>query len=202
MTAKRRWVGLIAATVTAGLLLSGCAGAGDTPKGSSAAGGEPAKGGTVHMLQNADFSYLDPARGWDGGVNAFYRLLYRGLTMQAAGDAKDPNAIVPDLAASLGKPSSDGMTWTYRLKDDLQSWLDRKTQCFRKMAGCRSKVTVLCQSPSRVATWNRIIIAFRHSTRWKFGILSKRTRAYDTYIPCNPPKKVWLRCQVMLRSGN
>lgn len=120
MTAKRRWVGLIAATVTAGLLLSGCAGAGDTPKGSSAAGGEPAKGGTVHMLQNADFSYLDPARGWDGGVNAFYRLLYRGLTMQAAGDAKDPNAIVPDLAASLGKPSSDGMTWTYKLKDGIR----------------------------------------------------------------------------------
>lgn len=35
----------------------------------------------------------------------------------------------------------------YRLRDDLQSWLDRKTQCFPKMAGCQSKVTVLCQSP-------------------------------------------------------
>ncbi|WP_232531705.1 ABC transporter substrate-binding protein [Microbacterium halophytorum] len=71
------------------------------------------------MLQNTDFSYLDPARGWDGGVNAFYRLMYRGLTMQAAGDAEDPNAIVPDLAESMGTPSEDGLTWTYTLKDDI-----------------------------------------------------------------------------------
>lgn len=72
------------------------------------------------MLQNADFSYLDPARGWDGGVNAFDRLIYRGLTMQAAGDAEDPNAIVPDLAESLGTASEDGLTWTYTLKDGLK----------------------------------------------------------------------------------
>ncbi|WP_026930862.1 ABC transporter substrate-binding protein [Glycomyces tenuis] len=107
-----------AAIAAATLLLTACAGGGDD--GSGGGGGDPVEGGTVHMLQNADFSYLDPARGFDGGVNAFYRLIYRGLTMQAAGDAEDPNAIVPDMAESLGTPSEDGLTWTYTLKDGLK----------------------------------------------------------------------------------
>ena len=80
----------------------------------------PTKGGTVQVLQNTDFSYLDPARGFDGGVNNFYRLIYRTLTTSAPGNAKDPNAIVPDLATSLGKQSDDGLTWTYTLKKGLK----------------------------------------------------------------------------------
>jgi len=120
-TKKKRLVGLIAATTASVLLLAGCsAGGGEAGQGSQGSGsGEAQTGGTVHMLQNADFSYLDPSRGFDGGVNAFYRLIYRGLTMQAAGDAEDPNAIVPDLAESLGEVSEDGLTWTYTLKDDI-----------------------------------------------------------------------------------
>ncbi|MFC9454150.1 hypothetical protein [Streptomyces sp. NPDC056983] len=58
-------------------LLTSCSGEG----GQSAAGGGaskgPATGGTVHVLANADFSHLDPSAGWDGGVNNFYRLIYR-----------------------------------------------------------------------------------------------------------------------------
>ncbi|MDP3951713.1 ABC transporter substrate-binding protein [Microbacterium sp.] len=120
MTTKKRLAGFIAAATASVLLIAGCSASGEeTDKGSQGAGGTPEKGGTVHMLQNADFSYLDPSRGFDGGVNAFYRLIYRGLTMQAAGDAEDPNAIVPDLAESLGEVSEDGLTWTYTLKDDI-----------------------------------------------------------------------------------
>ena len=109
---------MLAAGTAVALALTACGAGGGSPQQSGSAG-EPQAGGTVHMLQNADFSYLDPARGWDGGVNAFYRLLYRGLTMQAAGDSDDPNAIVPDLATGLGEVSDDGLTWTYTLKDDV-----------------------------------------------------------------------------------
>lgn len=110
-------VAILAVGVTA---LAGCGADGSTDQNAGAGEGDgPQKGGTVHMLQNTDFSYLDPARGWDGGVNAFYRLMYRGLTMQTAGDAEDPNAIVADLATGLGEPSEDGLTWTYTLKDDI-----------------------------------------------------------------------------------
>ncbi|HEX2145436.1 MAG TPA: ABC transporter substrate-binding protein [Glycomyces sp.] len=116
--AKRTTFAAVAAAAAA-LLLTACTGGGTDDIGGSAAD-TPSTGGTVHMLQNADFSYLDPARGWDGGVNAFYRLIYRGLTMQAAGDAEDPNAIVPDMAEGLGTASDDGLTWTYTLKDGLK----------------------------------------------------------------------------------
>ncbi|WP_221583792.1 ABC transporter substrate-binding protein [Microbacterium sp. G2-8] len=108
--------GVLALGMAGVLALAGCSGSAATGPESS---DEPQSGGTVHMLQNTDFSYLDPARGWDGGVNAFYRLMYRGLMMQTAGDAEDPNAIVPDLATSAGEPSEDGLTWTYTLKDDI-----------------------------------------------------------------------------------
>ncbi|WJM15565.1 ABC transporter substrate-binding protein [Microbacterium arborescens] len=118
MTTTRRFAGILAAGTAMALALTACAGGGGSPQ-QTGSDGTPQAGGTVHMLQNADFSYLDPARGWDGGVNAFYRLLYRGLTMQAAGDSADPNAIVPDLATGLGEVSDDGLTWTYTLKDDL-----------------------------------------------------------------------------------
>ncbi|MEV0890855.1 ABC transporter substrate-binding protein [Promicromonospora sp. MEB111] len=111
-----------AVAVAATLALAACGGG--TQDASSAGGGgfeaEPAEGGTVQVLQNADFSYLDPARGWDGGVNNFYRLVYRQLTTSAPGSAEDPTEIVPDLAESLGEVSDDGLTWTYTLKDGLK----------------------------------------------------------------------------------
>ncbi|GAA2233639.1 ABC transporter substrate-binding protein [Promicromonospora sukumoe] len=108
--------------VAATLALAACGG-GSQDASSSGGGGfeaEPAEGGTVQVLQNADFSYLDPARGWDGGVNNFYRLVYRQLTTSAPGSAENPTEIVPDLAESLGEVSDDGLTWTYTLKDGLK----------------------------------------------------------------------------------
>ncbi|KAM9864306.1 Glutathione-binding protein GsiB [Leucobacter aridicollis] len=117
---KRKTLGVVAMAATAMMLLTSCSGGNSEVPNEAGQGDTPASGGTMVMLQNADFSYLDPARGFDGGVNAFYRLLYRGLTAQAAGDAADPNAIVPDLAEGLGEASEDGLTWTYRLKDGLK----------------------------------------------------------------------------------
>lgn len=106
--------------LAATMLLSGCASGSDTPvESKSASGAEPVAGGTIHVLQKADFSYLDPTRGWDTGVAEIQRLLFRGLTTRAAGDSENPSDIVPDLATDLGKVSEDGLTWTYTLKDGL-----------------------------------------------------------------------------------
>ncbi|MFC8798743.1 ABC transporter substrate-binding protein [Promicromonospora sp. NPDC057138] len=102
------------------LALAACGGGQTSSSGGGGFTAEPAEGGTVHVLQNADFSYLDPARGWDGGVNNFYRLVYRQLTTSAPGSSEDPTKIVPDLAESLGEASDDGLTWTYTLKDGLK----------------------------------------------------------------------------------
>ncbi|CAL9367029.1 Heme-binding protein A [Streptomyces sp. enrichment culture] len=111
----------LAGLVAGALTLTACSGGGTSPAGSGtgAGDGSPVRGGTVQVLQSTDFSYLDPSRGWDGGVNALYRLLYRQLVTKAPNDAEDPNAMVPDLAESLGEVSDDGLTWTYRLKEGI-----------------------------------------------------------------------------------
>jgi peptide/nickel transport system substrate-binding protein len=110
-------VGLVAAGA---LALCACGGgSGDSKSGSSGPGGKAAQGGTVQVLQNAAYSHLDPARGFDGGVNNFYRLIYRTLTTQGAAPGADGTKIVPDLATDTGKPSGGGKTWTFTLKDGL-----------------------------------------------------------------------------------
>ncbi|WP_433429387.1 ABC transporter substrate-binding protein [Nonomuraea sp. CA-141351] len=120
----RRSAALTSVTMTAVLALTACGGggaggtapAGGAPSGSAAAA---ATGGTVHVLANADFSHLDPVRGWDGGVNNFYRLIYRGLTTFGAGPGAEGTKIQADLATDTGTPSDGGKTWTYTLKDGL-----------------------------------------------------------------------------------
>lgn len=117
----RRSAAFASLTTAVLLALTACGGGGRAPAtGSSGGPGAPAAtGGTVHFLANADFSHLDPARGWDGGVNNFYRLIYRGLTTFGAGPGAESTKIVADLATDTGKPSDNAKTWTYTLKDNL-----------------------------------------------------------------------------------
>jgi peptide/nickel transport system substrate-binding protein len=113
-------------TMLTGLLLSGslaltaCSGnATGAAKTTAGPGGPAATGGTVQVLANAGFSHLDPVRGFDGGVNNFYRLIYRTLTTQGAAPGAEGTKIVPDLATDTGRPSDGGKTWTFTLKDGL-----------------------------------------------------------------------------------
>lgn len=111
-------VGLVA---SAALALTACGGntSGGATGESAGPGSKAAQGGTLQVLANAAFSHLDPARGFDGGVNNFYRLIYRTLTTQGAAPGADGTKIVPDLATDTGKPSDGGKTWTFTLKDGL-----------------------------------------------------------------------------------
>ncbi|MCX4705161.1 ABC transporter substrate-binding protein [Streptomyces sp. NBC_01373] len=117
----RRSTAVIGVTLLSTLTLTSCTGASGTSSNGTGAGSSsaPAAGGTVHVLAAADFSHLDPGLGWDGGVNNFYRLIYRGLTTVGAGPGAESTKIVPDLATDLGTPTDDAKTWTYRLKDGL-----------------------------------------------------------------------------------
>ncbi|GAA3168525.1 ABC transporter substrate-binding protein [Nonomuraea roseoviolacea] len=118
----RRSAALAGVSVLTTLAVAACGGGGSGGKGTAASGSEAkaaASGGTVHVLQTADYSHLDPVRGWDGGVNNFYRLIYRGLTTFGAGPGKEGTKVVPDLATSTGTPSDGNKTWTFTLKDDI-----------------------------------------------------------------------------------
>ncbi|GAB2919850.1 ABC transporter substrate-binding protein [Streptomyces mayteni] len=123
---KRTVLARVATIAAAVLALGACSNGGPGSSDDSGQNGgvsytdTPESGGTVYVLQNADFSYLDPARGFDGGVNNFYRLVYRTLTTPAPGNADDPSVIVPDLATDLGTPSEDGLTWTFTLKEGVR----------------------------------------------------------------------------------
>ncbi|NUW36784.1 ABC transporter substrate-binding protein [Nonomuraea sp. SMC257] len=118
----RRSAALAGVSIFTTLALAACGGGGSAGKGTTASGSAAkaaASGGTVHYLLTADYSHLDPVRGWDGGVNNFYRLIYRGLTTFGAGPGKEGTKVVPDLATSTGTPSDGNKTWTFTLKDDI-----------------------------------------------------------------------------------
>ncbi|MEV5277434.1 ABC transporter substrate-binding protein [Streptomyces sp. NPDC051994] len=84
-------------------------------------GGTPAKGGTLNVLSDQDFSHLDPARNWvmddmDFGT----RLLYRTLVTYKAAPGTGGAELVPDLATDLGTSSNGAKTWTFHLKQGVK----------------------------------------------------------------------------------
>ncbi|MDJ1134933.1 ABC transporter substrate-binding protein [Streptomyces iconiensis] len=101
--------------VATALALAGCS-TGPAPISAGGPAGEPGKGGTVRVLSSTAFSHLDPAQGFDAGVNNFYRLVYRTLTTQRAAPGKAGTEVVPDLATDTGRPSDGGRTWTFTLR--------------------------------------------------------------------------------------
>jgi len=116
----KRTTMLVGLVLSGTLALSACSGNATGAADSSAGpGGKAAQGGTLQVLANAGFSHLDPARGFDGGVNNVYRLIYRTLTTQGAAPGAEGTKIVPDLATDTGQQSDGGKTWTFTLKDGL-----------------------------------------------------------------------------------
>ncbi|NUP69129.1 MAG: ABC transporter substrate-binding protein [Nonomuraea sp.] len=113
----RRSAALAGVAVLTTLSVAACGGGSGAKETAGAAA--TTSGGTVHVLLGSDYSHLDPVQGWDGGVNNFYRLIYRGLTTFGAGAGAEGTKVVPDLATSTGTPSDDNKTWTFTLKDDL-----------------------------------------------------------------------------------
>jgi peptide/nickel transport system substrate-binding protein len=78
-----------------------------------------AKGGTLRMAWS-DWDSLDPADIYNGTSWDFIRLYGRSLVMFAPKPGPDGAKLVPDLAESLGTPSGDALTWTYRLRPGLR----------------------------------------------------------------------------------
>ncbi|MGW1846344.1 ABC transporter substrate-binding protein [Streptomyces sp. NPDC001966] len=127
---KRTTVAGLALTVTAGLALTACGGAKPAPGSGSGrpadafapvtiGKGNTARGGNVNVLMSSDFQTLDPGNSNYVQTADVGQLYYRTLTM-AKETAGRPPTVVPDLATDLGKPSADGLTWTYTLKKGLK----------------------------------------------------------------------------------
>ncbi|WP_246143611.1 ABC transporter substrate-binding protein [Actinacidiphila oryziradicis] len=77
-------------------------------------------GGTVTYEDSDVPDSLDPGNTYYAFVQDFSRLYGRSLTTFKPAPGKDGLTLVPDLAASLGKPSADGKTWTYTLRKGVK----------------------------------------------------------------------------------
>ncbi|MGW1075259.1 ABC transporter substrate-binding protein [Streptomyces sp. NPDC002537] len=78
------------------------------------------KGGTVTYEATDVPDSLDPGNTYYGWVQNFSRLYSRSLTTFKPAAGKDGLEVVPDLAESLGKPSPDAKTWTYKLRTGVK----------------------------------------------------------------------------------
>jgi peptide/nickel transport system substrate-binding protein len=74
------------------------------------------KGGIVNMAISSDWDSIDPGDTYYGLSWNLVRLYGRALTMFKPVPGAEGNKLVPDLAESLGVPSDNGKTWTYKLR--------------------------------------------------------------------------------------
>ncbi|MBC3840190.1 hypothetical protein GXW82_08295 [Streptacidiphilus sp. 4-A2] len=143
MPLNRRTAHAIACAVAAGALVtvSGCHGSAGAGAAADATSGPVAKqavalgtaaesdtpdpavpgarsGGTVTVLQETDFSHLDPARVYSAPNQTADLLLARQLTSyQYVGGV---TRLVGDLATGTGTPSDGDRTWTFTLKQGIK----------------------------------------------------------------------------------
>ncbi|MEV0534975.1 ABC transporter substrate-binding protein [Kitasatospora sp. NPDC050463] len=132
---RSRTVALTAAAAAAVLVVTGCSSgskSGDSSSSSAASGGgadaatkgivnaSDKKGGTVTYEMKGTPDSLDPGNTYYAYLYNFSRLYGRPLTTFAPGPGEEGNKLVPDLAESLGQPSADGLTWTYKLRAGLK----------------------------------------------------------------------------------
>jgi len=82
-------------------------------------GGYTTKGGTVNLLQDADFNHMDPVNNYVTNSGDVGKLIYRTLTVIKDTPGETPS-IQPDLAAKLGTSSDGGKVWTYQIKKGLK----------------------------------------------------------------------------------
>jgi YVTN family beta-propeller protein len=79
------------------------------------------RGGTLTVLQNAQFGSLDPARpGSLGSILTLWDMTNDGLVAFNRVGGSDGALLVPDLAVSLPTPTDGGLTYTFRLRSGVR----------------------------------------------------------------------------------
>jgi peptide/nickel transport system substrate-binding protein len=138
MNHSRSWRarGLAAVGVSAALVLAACGGGGGagTQQGTGNQSAQAAfdaastsvvnpsdkKGGTLKFANSGDWDTLDPGETYYAYSWNFARLYGRSLLMFKSAPGKEGNQLVPDLAESVGEPSADAKTWTYKLRQGVK----------------------------------------------------------------------------------
>src|SRR5438270_9618831 len=97
---------------TATILLAACG----TTGNNNSSGGSPVSGGTLTVSFKDDLKTMDPAIGYDTSTWSVERQIFNGLL-----DYKGfTTQLQPDIAAAMPTISSDGKTYTFKLKHGVK----------------------------------------------------------------------------------
>jgi peptide/nickel transport system substrate-binding protein len=129
---KQKRIMAVASGAVLALTMSACSGGSTTSTATSGGSGvavanagvgkifQPSttKGGTLRFGMPGDWDSVDPGDTYYGLSWNFLRNYARTLTVFKAGPGAP--TVVPDLATTLGVPSDNAKTWTYKLRDGLK----------------------------------------------------------------------------------
>ncbi|PAZ15731.1 ABC transporter substrate-binding protein [Streptomyces sp. SA15] len=116
MTRRRRSIALTATAVAIALGATACGGSSSTT-----GSGSPTKGGTLTVLNQADYDHLDPQRVYTTEGSSMDEEFVRTLTgWDETGSAPK---LVGDLATDIGTPSKGATVWTFHLRHGIK-WQD------------------------------------------------------------------------------
>jgi len=129
---RRPVIGVVALGASLALALAACGGSNTSSQSGSNGSSSPTynagvdkvfnpsstKGGTLRMAHSGDWDSLDGADTYYAYSWDFFRLYGRTLTTFAPGPGEPK--LVPDLAQSLGVPSDNAKTWTYKLRTGVK----------------------------------------------------------------------------------
>ncbi|MFH9887331.1 ABC transporter substrate-binding protein [Streptomyces luteogriseus] len=114
-TRRSRTAALAATAVVIALGATACGGSsGDSGSGS----GTPGKGGTLTVLNKADFDHLDPQRVYTTEGQSMDQEILRTLTGWEESGPKPK--LVGDLATDTGTPSKGATVWTFHLRHGVK----------------------------------------------------------------------------------
>ncbi len=110
----RRMLAILATMLALALIGAACGGDGDGGQGDAKTGG-------ILRIQTDDFIWdadLDPTGEYLGYAHEWFTALHR--TLLSVNHKKGGNEVKPDLASAMPEVSSDGLTYTFKIKSGVK----------------------------------------------------------------------------------